>query len=228
MKINFDFLYIDKDYNYFRSPLMPGYVADVVAHLRNEPYSKLIERLPLDMGMSFEYSIQDDTILFDLISRYIAYMDFDPQKFLLDASIVYLGTESEFVHFSEYSFQIKKLFKYYPSLEELNLFFAFFLLQGEIWRDGNVKYYMNSHEEGHHHRPHIHVDVDHEYTAAIDIMDQVILAGKLPPKYKTKILEKVGENKQYLLDCWNKTTDGLIVDINYGLGITRFLGEKTP
>ena len=100
MKINFDFLYIDKDYNYFRSPLMPGYVADVVAHLRNEPYSKLIERLPLDMGMSFEYSIQDDTILFDLISRYIAYMDFDPQKFLLDASIVSLGTESEFVHFS--------------------------------------------------------------------------------------------------------------------------------
>jgi len=40
------------------------------------------------------------------------------------------------------------------------------------------------------------------------------LDGNIPSKALRKARKKILDNKQFLLECWNKMTDGLKVDIN--------------
>ena len=106
--------------------------------------------------------------------------------------------------------------------EQLHLLFVFSIFQGEIWREGQIKYYMQSHESDSHNNPHVHVNIGHKYEASIDIINGNILAGKVPQKYYGKIIKKIKDNKDFLILCWNELTDGLKIDINYGLGIASY------
>ena len=71
--------------------------------------------------------------------------------------------------------------------------------------------------------PHVHVMVGHEYEASVGILNASILAGNLPPKYEKRIIQKIDNNRQHLLECWNKMTDGMEVDINLLMGVTNYL-----
>lgn len=48
-----------------------------------------------------------------------------------------------------------------------------------------------------------------------------ILAGKIPPKYKKEIMDKIfnDDNQKKLIESWNCTTDGIKIDLNYSFGI---------
>ena len=37
-----------------------------------------------------------------------------------------------------------------------------------------------------------------------------------------QIKNKVEENREFLIDCWNNMTDGINVDIDYRFGTTSF------
>ena len=87
---------------------------------------------------------------------------------------------------------------------------------GGIWEEGQIQYYMRSHESGSHHRAHVHVNAEHKYDASVDILTGKVLEGKLG-KYEKKVIKKVSDNQEFLLQCWNDMTDGLKVDIDYHL-----------
>jgi len=42
--------------------------------------------------------------------------------------------------------------------------------------------------------------------------------GTIPNKALKIAQKRVADNQQFLLECWNKCTDGLYVDINHFLG----------
>ena len=122
----------------------------------------------------------------------------------------------------DYSIQINQLQRLFEISKQLHLLFVFSIFQGEIWREGQIKYYMQSHESGSHNNPHVHVNIGHKYEASIDIINGNILAGRVPQKYYGKIIKKIKDNKDFLMLCWNELTDGMKIDINYGLGIASY------
>lgn len=220
MTINFDIKYTDEDGNYYFSENMPEYLIDVFSDFRDEPYRKFRNELPIETKYSYYYPISSETTLHDLLNPYLDKLKIKHEKFYKCSSMVWLKTERNYVNITDYDYYILRLIRYFGQTDELNLFLIFSVLQGDIWREDSIRYYMNSHEAGSHNFPHVHVLVERTYEASINLINGEIITGILPAKFKKKVLEKVKQNRLYLLDCWNKQTDGLKFDINFGLGIT--------
>ena len=47
-----------------------------------------------------------------------------------------------------------------------------------------------------------------------------MIEGDIPKKVMKRVKAKVLNNKKYLMECWNKLTDGLRVDLNAYFGTT--------
>ena len=223
MKISFEIEYTDEAGNYYRRFPVPGYLAEVFTQFMHKTCDAIEKDYPFETKYSFEYPVDEYTQLSDLVDRYLEYIGFYHKEFYRCSSMVYLKTNSDYVHIAEFSYRITDLLKHYPGLTELNLFLVFSSLQGAVLVEDNIKYYIYPRERGKHHLPHVHVIIGDKCSVSISITNVVVLAGKLPGKIERKVLKKVRDNKEYLLDCWNKMTDGLEVDINYGLGITHDL-----
>lgn len=94
---------------------------------------------------------------------------------------------------------------------------------GDVMSYENLRFYMPSKEKG-HNKPHVHVeDRNSGNTCSICILDGEKLAGD---KFKTKDLRKaqkiIMDRRDFFIDCWNKLTDGLMVDINHELGLIKY------
>lgn len=79
---------------------------------------------------------------------------------------------------------------------------------------------MNSREAGRHNLPHVHVDYRHETSATVSLYDGEMIEGDIPKKVMKRVKGKVLDNQRYLMECWNKMTDGLCVNLNVHFGIT--------
>ena len=172
---------------------------------------------------SYDYPLQADTEVSELLDCYLAYLGCDRTKFYRCSSMIYIPIGNDIVYIPEFYFKVSKLFDYYGNQTELTLFLVFSVLQGDVWREGRIRYYMKSHEAGSHNLPHVHVMVGHDNEASIGILNAEILAGELPQKYESQIRKKIIDNREHLLTCWNKMTDGIQVDINYLMGETQVL-----
>ena len=227
MHINFEIIYTDEDNNYFRSNTPPGYLPYVFAELKNVSLDDLDDSFWETTKYSYDYSLQADTKISDLLDCYLAYLGCDRTKFYYCSSMIYIPVGNDIVHIPEYHFRLSKLFDYYGPQTELTLFLVFSVLQGDVWREGRIRYYMNSHEAAQHNSPHVHVMIGHDYEASIGILNADVLAGELPPKFERQIKKKITDNKRHLLICWNEMTDGMHVDINYLMGETQFINNTT-
>lgn len=93
---------------------------------------------------------------------------------------------------------------------------------GAIEEEEGIRYYMNSHEAGRHHEPHVHIcDTSRQHEAVILIKDGKVI-GDFPAKLLKKAKRKVLENQVFFLEQWNALTDGLKVDINHYLGTIKY------
>lgn len=94
---------------------------------------------------------------------------------------------------------------------------------GDVGFEYPLRFYVNSHEGNRHRDAHIHVeDTSHQYSAAIRISDGEVIAGKLPKKLANIAKRTILSDQIYFIDCWNKQTDGLEVDINKHFGYIQY------
>ena len=120
----------------------------------------------------------------------------------------------------------KYLLNKYLDPNKTNLIRVSFLVcadAGDVMKYENLRFYMPSKEKG-HNLPHVHVeDRNSGNTCSICILNGQKLAGD---KFKTKDLRKaqkiIIDKQQFFIDCWNKITDGLKVDINHKLGLIKY------
>lgn len=86
---------------------------------------------------------------------------------------------------------------------------------GQICREDNLRYYMNSHEGNRHNEPHVHVDdLKTHDSASISILNLIVLDGYLSNRSKRKAIQKIAQEQRAFIEFWNTKTDGLYVDIN--------------
>ena len=175
--------------------------------------------------ININYDVNEKTTVEDIRKAVCNKME-DPVKTLcLSGYSYYIKSEYDFIEIENSNIKMADFLERFSIKNILNLYFVFSAYQGDIWREGQIRYYMPSHEAGSHNNPHVHVIVNRDYSSTIDIETGKILAGKIPSKYKKKITDKIMNNQIFLLECWNNMTDGLKVDINYRFGNVKF-GEK--
>ena len=94
---------------------------------------------------------------------------------------------------------------------------------GDVLKVENLRFYIPSKEKG-HHLAHVHVQERNSgNTCSICILNGKKLAGDNFKKKKKKKAQRIIMDKQeFFIDCWNKMTDGLKVDINHKMGLIKY------
>ncbi len=106
--------------------------------------------------------------------------------------------------------------------DEIELFVVFTLGKGELFREAGFRFYMNSHEGNRHNRPHVHVSTNDGRSGSIDIQTlEQNRGGKIKSKEMKKIVTILKGKQRDLLEAWNYSTDGIVVDIDYMLGLIQ-------
>ena len=168
----------------------------------------------------FDLDLVASSSIENISNAIVERIGFDKSKFAESYLRIYLLENGEFVEIITPTVCISTLSKYYDIREDLHIFFMLSNQAGDIWVEDGLRYYMQSKEAGRHHLPHIHVDYRHESSATVSLYDGEMIEGDIPKKVMKRVKEKVLNNKKYLMECWNKLTDGLRVDLNAYFGTT--------
>lgn len=212
IRINYKLLFSD-GYTYDEEDI-PEYLYYVFGEWSGKEFEQMKRDIKSIQSCSFYFKINEHASFRDLVDDLLDILHFDKAKFYMCYSPVYVKESNELVNIQNYEFLLKDFIELYDIQESINLFFIFSRYQGDVYRKDGIRYYMQSKEQG-HNKPHLHVNVNKEYSASIDINTGELLAGDLPTKEYNKVRRYIEKNKETLLDYWNKNTNGLNVDINY-------------
>lgn len=172
------------------------------------------------MSFDFHFDMGSDPPIISAANKIAGKIGFDKQRFTVSPFQIYLLIDGEFVEVVTPTISMSTLSKYYNVREDLHIFFMLSNQAGGIWNEDGLRYYMNSREAGRHNLPHVHVDYRHEASATISLYDGEMIEGDIPQKIMKQVKERVLNNQRYLMECWNKMTDGLRVDLNVYFGVT--------
>ena len=141
----------------------------------------------------FTYAVAMNTVIKDIEKEVVNIIGFDWTRFVRSNIKTYILIDDEFVYVQDSLIRLDKIWEYYGVKKELKVFFIFSNQAGDIWNKDGVRFFMPSREQGCH--------------------------NSLPTKVHKKAKEKIMGEQAFLLDCWNKRTDGLKVDVNQHFGI---------
>lgn len=223
MKICFEML-VDDGEQYYRTN-DPGIAICDYVHMRgldgvddDSFWEEQKQHYQNHMAFDFHLDAGPDSSITEIANKIAEMIGFDEQRFAEGPIKIYLLEDGEFVEVVAPAVRISTLSKYYNIREDLHIFFMLSNQAGDIWNEDGLRYYMNSRESGRHHLPHVHVDYKHEASATVSLYDGEMIESDLPGKVMKRVKRKVLDNQEYLLECWNKMTDGLRVDLNVHFG----------
>lgn len=185
-----------------------------------EFWDKVTRHFAEKSHIDFFYNTEQTTTVGDITNEIMLRMKFNCEAVSSTATQTYILAKDEFVQILNPETSIGDVEKYYELEDGLQVFLVLSNQAGTIWNNDGLRYYMNSKETGSHHIPHVHVDYKHESTASISLINGEVLDGKLPSKVLKKVKQRVADSREFLLQCWEKYTDGLRVNINHSFGIT--------
>lgn len=218
MKIKSEIIYTDTIY-YYKKPV-PGYICSILS--ANDSDGKILNILERDSELELEYILESNATMSDIRNAICEKMDKQIADLCRSCPCICIKSHEDFIEIENMDIMVEILLRKFQIEGNLQIYFVFSALQGDIWREGQIHYYMQSREYGKHNRPHVHVNACDRYSAAIDILTGETLVGKIPGKYMKQIKNKIEENREFLIDCWNNMTDGINVDIDYRFGTTSF------
>ena len=178
MKIKSEIIYTDTIY-YYKKPV-PSYICSILS--ANDPDGKIINILERDSELELEYILEANTTMSDIRNAICGKMDKQIGDLCRSCPCIYIKSHEDFIEIENMDIMVETLLRKFQIEGNLQLYFVFSALQGDIWREGQIHYYMQSREYGKHNRAHVHVNAGDRYSAAIDILTGEILAGEIPGK----------------------------------------------
>lgn len=225
MKIHFEMLIYDGEQYYKGND--PGIAICDYAYMRGLDgednasfWDDQIKHYQKHMAFDFHLDAGPDSSIIDVANTIAEKIGFDKQRFAESPFDIYLLEDGEFAKIIIPAISMSTLSKYYSICEDLHIFFILSNQAGDIWVEDGLRYYMHSKEAGRHNLPHVHIDYKHETSATVSLYDGKIIEGDIPGKVMKRVSGKILDNQKYLMECWNKMTDGLRVDLNVYFGVT--------
>ena len=210
MIVNYKLL-ISDEYT-FSEENIPAYVYRVFGQWSGKPADQIRQEIDDYRSCDFPFEVTDSSSFRDLLNTLLDRLQLSRESFYMSSSMVYAEEKGELVNIQNYDYRLKDFMKLYDIHDHLQLYFIFGRWQGDVFREDGIRYYMPSGEAG-HNKPHIHVSINRDYGASVDILTGEILAGDIPKKEHKKVQKYIADNKDKLLDYWNKHTSGLEVVI---------------
>jgi len=213
MLIKSKILYMDDDH-YYLTPI-PSYFYSVFAITE-----ETLPQYEKDCNIEINYTITRETTIQEIQNALCKKMSKQVGLVCRNYFGIYLRTDSDFICIEDTAINVEHVLDLFHIKDNVCFCFIFSAYQGDIWREGQIRYYMHTREKG-HNVPHVHVNISHEIDISINFLTGEILAGKIPPKYKKEIMDKIfnDDNQKKLIESWNCTTDGIKIDLNYSFGI---------
>ena len=172
------------------------------------------------MQFVFTFIPNPRSTLVDVAEEIVKRIELDPQKVIEFRVPIYILENLELVEIEDPTIPLSTISKYYDISKALHIFFVLSNQASDIWVEDGLRYYMHSKEAGRHNLPHIHVDYKHECSATISLYDGKMVDGDMPRRVMKRASKKIMDNQRYLMECWNKLTDGLRIDLNVYFGVT--------
>lgn len=207
-------IYMD-DERYYTEPV-PPYIYSILSYHENMECIKQI--LKKDSVLNIECPIDKETTVADIQNIICSRMNKYVGNLCSSCPCICTKSQQDFIRIENLLIKIEYLLNKFDIKDIFYLYFVFSAFQGDVWREGQIRYYMQSHESGRHNQPHIHVNISGQYNSSINILTGETLAGEVPQKYRKEVENKIKNNREFLIFCWNNMTDGLKVDINYRFG----------
>jgi len=215
-KIIVEYFLVYTDGNDYYNDTIPTYIPEIIASWLNKSTEFVINSIPDLLRTKFEIDITSHSSFRDIISLITHYYGFTDKEVLACSGLFHVMVEKELCEIEDYDMKIEQFLELYPPSDKMMVFFVFSKYQGVIFKEHGYKYYMHSNENG-HNSPHIHVNYRHDYDVSIDILNGCVLEGHMPHHILRKAVKKIIENKDYLIECWNKYTNGIKVNMDIGV-----------
>ena len=214
MKIIFDMLF-SNGINYSKK-IIPRYLFSVICSWANISESEMAKEWENYKHLELEINDEVGLSFRDVIKLISKGLHFDEAQVLMCQSLLYVLVDDELSRIEDYDILLKDFLKLYSNTKELQVFFVFSAVQGSLFLEKGMLFYMHSNEQG-HNKPHVHVNYKHEYDASFSIPEGIMLRGSFPLKLQKEVKTIIEENKERLLDCWIKKTNGISVNINFSV-----------
>ena len=208
MIVNYNLL-ISDEYTFSEEDI-PAYVYDVFGQWSGKTGDQISQEIDDYRSCDFPFDVTDRSSFRDLLNTLLDLLRLSRERFYMCYSMVFVEEKGELVNIQNYDYRLKDFMKLYDVHDHLQLYFIFGRWQGDIFGKEGIRYYMPSSEAG-HNRPHIHVCINRDFAASVDILTGEILVGDIPKKEHKKVQKYIADNKDKLLDYWNKHTSGLDV-----------------
>ena len=153
MKIKSEIIYTDTIY-YYKKPV-PGYICSILS--ANDPDGKNLNILERDSELELEYILEPNTTMSDIRNAICEKMNKQIGDLCRSCPCICIKSHEDFIEIENMDIMVETLLRKFQIEGNLQLYFAFSALQGDIWREGQIHYYMQSREYGKHNRPHVHV-----------------------------------------------------------------------
>jgi hypothetical protein len=205
---------------------IPGYLYDfccseagIVTDDFNTRYQLIISKYSLFTPISFELKTNESTTVYDVIEGYLDFIDINHDHFYdmcFEPSIL---TRKECLCIEDTNIPLITIFKHFDCGESLHICFFLTLIQGEVFNDNNISYYIHSNERTHHNLPHVHVKKRGKYEVVIDFIELKVIktSGNITQKELKAILSVIEQKRTNLIEYWNNRTNGISIAIDYTL-----------
>jgi len=204
----------------------PGVAAELFSRLLGCTLSEAIRSFLSYSNLTLELGVHNGSTVKDLLFMYADKAHFIHERELF-LNTVNMGTvcDRNMIIVEDSSLDLQCICPSLCAGDSANVLLVFpgdagAVLCGE---DPGITYSFHSREAGRHNVAHVHVDVRHTHSASISIETGEVLAGFLPQKDLKTVRSRIDKNKLYLLEQWNKQTDGIRIDLNYGMGLSKLI-----
>ena len=174
MLIKSKILYMDDDH-YYLTPI-PSYFYSVFAITE-----ETLPQYEKDCNIEINYTITRETTIQEIQNALCKKMSKQVGLVCRNYFGIYLRTDSDFICIEDTAINVEHVLDLFHIKDNVCFCFIFSAYQGDIWREGQIRYYMHTREKG-HNVPHVHVNISHEIDISINFLTGEILAGKIPPK----------------------------------------------
>lgn len=225
MKIHLEFWFdaTETDGCYWRGCNMPPYLCDEFANwwhiARENSEAEMLRHSNID----FELPIDDHTTFQQVFYWIVEYIGADQEIVAYSIPFLHILVGDDLIYIDRMDVTLAELWRFVQRPDTLHCIFIFSTLQGDVYREDNLRFYLHSNEQG-HNEAHVHVCIGNDWDNAISvkISDCTILAGH-QPRGKTwrKIQSIIIDHRDEFMQAWEMRTNGFSRDMNYRLGLVH-------
>lgn len=199
----------------------PGLVAQAFGDFRGTSSHEASRNFPSYSHGSFEVFDTGQFTVADALGKIASQAGFfNNLCFLHSIGEPYLQNCGLLYRIDDSSLSIFDLAHRFGKEDKLDLLVVFNGDAGEVFHGEDAGYYycFHSSEGRRHAEPHLHINYRHDYEGSFSLYTGEQIAGKRFPRRAARhAKKKILENRDSLIREWNRSTDGIMADIDHAL-----------